>query len=169
MSWYQKAAVLASLFPKRIRITNGQGADAAVMASSPVGTEEGLVVRNIPSGIQKVQITSETPGIPLSFFSEVSSVAAGATVSVLSYTVPPATTQMLQKVDVSGSNIAIYDIIINGSTFARKRTYFGGSLSDSVDCGGGFTLSSGDQVVVTVNNFRPSAGDFEVRIQLLQV
>lgn len=155
MSFLSQAATLASFFVRK--------------QSAPSGSENALVVRNIPSGVQAVSITSETPGTVISSYNSITSVASNATSTVLTYTVPLGNTNYLNYIDVSGSNIATYDILINGTEFSRKRTYFGGDLSARLDCGtSGFLLNSGDVVEVNVTNFRPDPGDFEARIQLLE-
>lgn len=155
MSLFSQMVVLANLFVKR--------------TSAPVGNENALVVRNIPSGIQAVSISTQNPGIPLSYFTELNSVAFGSTETISSYTVPPGRSNTLIKIDVSGTNIATYDVYLNGVSFARLRTYFGGDLSHSLDFGNsGFNLQAGDIIEVKVTNFRPSVGDFESRVQLIE-
>lgn len=79
----------------------------------------------------------------------------------------------LQLVSVSGDNIAKYRVKINGSTIDTKRTYFGGDLEKDFIFNGeknpGIQVNPGDIVTVTVEHSRPSAGDFEGRIQYLEV
>jgi hypothetical protein len=155
MSLYSRAAVFASFFVRK--------------SSAPTGTENALVVRNIPSGIQMVSLTEGTSGTIISVFSEVSAVASNATSPIITYTVPAGKTNFLTHIDMSGTNIATYDIIINSAEFARKRTYFGGDLSTILDCGStGYLLNAGDILIVQVTNFRPTPGDFEARIQLTE-
>lgn len=107
-----------------------------------------------------------------SYFDTALSVATNATVTVLSYTVSTTNSYML-KVDVSGTNIATYDITVNGSQFARKRTYWSGQFSETFNVGSGlqdaYKLSIGDIVHINVTNFRPTAGDFEARLQVIEV
>ena len=105
-------------------------------------------------------------------FEEISSVAVGATELLLAHTVLPGTESILLKIEVSGTNIATYDLYINGTINARKRTYFSGDFVTSFDFG--TTLSTalklveGDQLEVRVTNFRPYLGDFEARFQYIQ-
>jgi hypothetical protein len=155
MSFASKAAVFASFFVRK--------------SSAPIGTENALVVRNIPSGVQAVSITEAASGTILSMFQQTTAVATNSTVTLLNYTVPAGKTNYIQSIDLSGTNIATYDILINSIEFARGRTYFGGGLSSRVDCGtSGYLLNSGDVLTVNVTNFRPTPGDFETRVQLLE-
>lgn len=112
-------------------------------------------------------------GIVFSTFVQSLAVPINATEVLIKYTVPAGKTDYLLKVDVSGSNIATYDILLNGNAFARKRTYFGGDLSQVFNFGdnnaNAFKLVAGDILKVQVTNFRPSAGDFEARIQYIEV
>lgn len=156
MSLFSQMVVLANLFSKR--------------TSAPVGDENALIVRNIPSGVQQVQITTQTPGISRSYFNEIASVAIGASETVISHTVPAGRSQQLLLIEMSGTNIATYDILLNGAQYARKRTYFGGDLAAVHDEGNsGIKLTAGDVIEVQVTNFRPYIGAFESRIQLLEI
>lgn len=112
-------------------------------------------------------------GTVKSFYNETLAVAIGATENLVTYTVPAGKVVYILKVDISGSNIATYDIFVNGSKIGRKRTYFGGDYSDTLEFGSsaseGLKLNVGDIVTVDVTNFRPSVGDFEARLQVVEV
>lgn len=112
-----------------------------------------------------------TVGTVQSIYNEISGIAISATATVNTYTVPLATTAILQKVEMGGSNIAIYEVFVNAVKIDKKRTYFGGDLSTELDfttSNSGITLNTGDILTVTVTNFRPMLGDFESRIQVLE-
>lgn len=121
-------------------------------------------------GSINVNIVNATPGAQevISFFSDVSSVVAGVSTDVLTYTVPVGKTFKLYTVEFSGSNTGVFETLINGSTEARKRTYFGGNLFDQFAFNGtgqeGLLLVAGDIIKLTVIHSRPYVGDFEGRV-----
>ena len=112
-------------------------------------------------------------GTPSSIYAEVLGVAAGATEVVLSYTVPAGVTSYLLRVTVGGENIANYTLTLNSQTFAKERTYYGGSLTATIQVGESLIdavkLVAGDTLVVSVENFRPSVASFESRLQVTTV
>jgi hypothetical protein len=100
-------------------------------------------------------------------------VASGATVQIVTYTVPGGKTAILQRSAVSGENIGRYDIFINGVIQDTVRTMFGGDLTQMFDftdgIGFGLPLVAGDIVTVQVNNPRPYSANYNARIQVLLV
>lgn len=91
------------------------------------------------------------------------SVASNATVTVVSYTVPGASTFSLGHISASGDNIAIYTVLINGSPVAVKRSWFTDYNIEfyfESTSNGGPSVSAGDTVELQVTNFRPTTGDF---------
>jgi hypothetical protein len=107
-------------------------------------------------------------------YNEVNSVASGVSTTVITYTVPgTATSAFLQRVQVSGENIARYDLLINSSIVATKRTYFGGDLNATFEFqsfnNNGVPLAVGNTVVVKVLHTRPSLASFEATIQVAEV
>lgn len=108
-----------------------------------------------------------------STFGTALAVATNATVTVLSYTVPPSTSAYLLRIEVSGTNIATYDVLLNTVQFARTRTYFSGPFDGVINLGSGPQnapfLNAGDILEIQVTNFRPTSGDFEARLQYIEV
>ena len=106
-------------------------------------------------------------------YNEILAVASGATTSVVLYTVPVGKTAILQRISVSGENIAKYDILYNSAAIATKRTYFGGALNADFDFpiygSSGLILSAGDVVKVQVNHSRPMIANFEANIQVVEI
>jgi hypothetical protein len=111
-------------------------------------------------------------GVCKSFYSEVSAVGSASLVSVATYTVPVGTQARLQRVDFSGSNIAEYQLFINAVLQEKKRAWFS-SLNDSFQFSGGtaegLLLSAGTVVTLRVIHSRPDVGDFNGRIQVLEI
>lgn len=110
---------------------------------------------------------------PVSTFNSVTSVASSVSTTIVTYTVPALKTANLQRLEVSGTNIAQYDVLINNVLQARRRTYFGSSLNETFDFTAeidlGFKLNSGDIVKINVIHQRPDLGDFEGRVQVVEI
>lgn len=99
-------------------------------------------------------------------YNEIDSVVQGITESLLSYTASAAV--YLQKIEVSGTNIAQYELTVDGQTVDKKRTYFAGGLNSVFQFDSGLEISAGSEVIVYVVHDRPDNGDFNARIQLLE-
>lgn len=102
-------------------------------------------------------------GIIKSKYTEVLGVTMGLTTLIGTYTA--IADVFLQKVAFSGTNIAEYEVVINGLTQDKARTYFGNSLNGEFNFGTGLKLVSGNIVQVYVIHNRPTTGDFNSRIQ----
>lgn len=91
-----------------------------------------------PDGSLNARITqSGTDTEVKSVWDEVNSVPASSPTNIVQYIAPALRKTFLQRVEASGENIATYEVLINGVTQARHRTYFGGDLSVGIDYGGG--------------------------------
>src|ERR1035437_254514 len=108
-----------------------------------------------------------------SLYSQVLSIASGATTALVTYTVPPGKTAILERANASGENIARYDVLLNNALFDTRRTMFGGDLTTDFDYtsgnSSGFILNSGDVVKIQVLHNRPSTGTFNARLQVLEI
>ena len=102
----------------------------------------------------------------LSFYSEVTGIVNGITTLLATYTT--GTNQFLQKIEFSGTNIAEYELVVNGITQDKKRTYFGNSLNGNFDFTEGLQVPNGQTIQIFVVHNRPDTGDFNARIQILQ-
>jgi hypothetical protein len=120
-----------------------------------------VVVESTPSSNQVVNTYSQLM------------VAGGATMQLISYTVPNGDTGILQRGSVSGENIGRYDILINGVIQDTVRTMFGGDLTQMFDftdgIGFGLPLNAGDIVAIQVNNPRSYSGNYNGRIQVMLI
>ena len=125
-----------------------------------------------PDGSINVNVVSGTTADYNSYFNEVTSVAAATLTTILTYIVPLATTANLQKVEVSGTNIAAYTVVINTVTQNKLYTYFN-NLNSAFDFMGngqsGYPLVAGDTVQIKVIHNRPDLGDFNSRLQVVEV
>lgn len=106
-------------------------------------------------------------------YNEVTAVANGVETVVVTHTAIVGRTTYLQKVYVSGDNMAKYRVKLNGTTIETARTYFGGEIDREIPFDGdknpGLPLTVGDIVTVTVEHDRPDSADFNGRIQYLEV
>lgn len=100
-------------------------------------------------------------------FAAISSVLPNVETLVTSYTVPAGKKLYLDRIDLSGTNIATYRVYLDGEVIATTRTYFAGSLFTSIDFGSlnkPILIESESVLEVKVIHSRPSSGDFETRI-----
>lgn len=134
------------------------------------GSNNNEVLPNTDGSINVV-ITEGGNQVPTeiqSFFGDVSAVPSGATVNILTFTVPVDKEFFLQRIEFGGQNIALYEAVLDGAVIDRKRTWFNGDLSSSfefaTDSKDGLKLTTGQVLAVRVQNFRPEIADFEARI-----
>ena len=122
-----------------------------------------VIVESVPSSNSTIVNT----------YNELVAVASGLTVTIVTYTVPPATQAIFQKASFSGENIARYDLFINGAVQDTARTMFGGDLTGEFNFttgnDSGLIVPAGQIIKVQVYNVRPTAASFEARIQVLEV
>lgn len=125
------------------------------------------------NGALNVNVLSTNPSFPqetLSTFSELSLVASGATVTLLTYTVPVGATLYLNKVLISSDAIAVMDLEFDGVTNARKRLSYT-VFNETFDYGlngniGGYKLVSGTVITVVGTNLSPGAvANFNATLQ----
>jgi len=96
-------------------------------------------------------------------FNEVTDVASGATVTVVTFTVPVGKKLLLSLIEFSGENIAEYEVFIDSSTEGKKLTYFSGPLAGDFFFNN-LEISTGIVIELKVRNFRPETADFTGRI-----
>jgi hypothetical protein len=107
-------------------------------------------------------------------YNEANSVASGVVTTLVQYTVPGGiTNSVLQRISVSGENIAKFTVFVNGTQIDTRRTFYGSSLSEyfefTTGSTDGFVLNPADILIVKVLHTRPYLGDFEGRIQVLEI
>lgn len=125
------------------------------------------------NGALNVNVVSTTPSFPqetLSIYNGMDSIAMGATVTILTYTVPSGLTLYLNKVLVSSSGIATMDLEFDTIINARKRisyTSFNETFDYSLNGNiGGFKLVSGTILsVVGTNLSQTGPSDFNATLQ----
>lgn len=127
-----------------------------------------------PDGSINVNIVgSDEVGTIINNYNEIIAVPAATPSTIVSYTVPVGKSAVLDKVEYSGSNIGVYEILLNGSPIAKKRTWFNGTLDGEVNFkssnSSGLPLVANDIISITVTHNRPFVGDFASRIQAVQL
>lgn len=132
----------------------GDGVDE--LAINPDGSINAVIQSNV------------TVGSTFNDFNNISSVPNSSLTNVLTYTVPALSTLKLCRIEVSGNNIATFEVWINGSLEARKRTIWGQGLNEEfifeTNLAGGLVVPGGQVVQIKVIHFRPNPGDFEARL-----
>ncbi len=124
---------------------------------------------NTDGSINVNVVSGSSAGVEKTFFSSISSVASGSETTILTYIVPLLVDSFLKRIEVSGSNIAVYNIYVDTVLIARKRTYFGSALNSDFDFAAGIKYVSGQTIEVKVLHGRPTTGDFEARLQVNEV
>lgn len=106
-------------------------------------------------------------------YNEISGVIKSVLTTINTFIAPIGKTSFLQRVSAGGSNIGIYEVQVNGMTVEKRRTFFGAAMTTDFEFVGsaesGLQLNVGDVVTVKVIHERPNAGNFETKIQILQV
>lgn len=118
-------------------------------------------------------LSTSSDVISVNPFNEISAVATNVETTITTHTAAVGKTSRLQRIVFSGSNIAEYKVKVNGNTIDKKRTYFSGGLDGEFNFMGndipGLELSEGDVVTITVKHKRPVVGDFDSRIQVMEI
>lgn len=120
----------------------------------------GLVATNVQDAIDEVVTLMEAP-VSLEY-EAVNAVASGALTNILSYTA--STAVRLMQVDVAGTNIAEYTVVLNGVVIDKKYTMFGAPLTAVFGFSSGIQLAIGDDIDIRVIHDRPALGNFNARI-----
>jgi hypothetical protein len=109
---------------------------------------------------------SAAPGDVISLFGEVSALASGLLTDILTYSVPAGKQLQLIRIRSGGTNIAVFEVTVDGDVVDRQRTWFNGSGLEvrhdfSAQDKRGLVLSAGSTVKARVIHSRPNAGDFD--------
>lgn len=126
---------------------------------------QNLTVKNVRPVLadgDSISVDLTVKGLSTYFYNEILSVASGSDVDILTYIVPIAKIFHLSSIKISGSNLAIFTIKLNGSTINTSRTWWT-SFNKDIPFGS-FRLNAGDTLTVSVLHTRPYTGDFECTI-----
>lgn len=125
-----------------------------------------------PDGSLNVVVTSSNPGDLKTFYNEVTAVPNSILTTIITYTAPFGKVSYIQKAEVSGNNVAEYTVELNSVVIDKKRTWFSGGLDNKfvfAETGTGYKLAVGDVITVRVSHLRPSVGDFNSRLQVVEI
>lgn len=114
-------------------------------------------------------IPTSTPGLDLRY-NEISSVPSGVETNLITLTASSIGFRV-EKIIVSGENIALFKVYVNSAPIAVKRTFFG-DLNQEFNFenfNNGLRLNVGDTMLVTVLHTRPSLANFEATIMSLDL
>lgn len=101
-------------------------------------------------------------GLTSATYNEVTGVASGVLTTVASFTAVAST--KVRRIMAAGTNIAAYEVVVDGNVRAKSYTNFGGPLDVVFDFEDGLSLSIGNQVLVRVLHQRPDVGNFNASI-----
>lgn len=143
----------------------GNAADALkVNMRNAAGDEVGT-----PADPLFVEFPENADRTPVEAYDEALAVPTGVTTEIVSYTVPATKEIVLERVEASGENIAVYTILVNSVVIATQRSFWG-EINAKFDflskASLGKVLVAGDIITVEVLHNRPSVGNFEARIQM---
>lgn len=119
-------------------------------------TRVAVEVSNVP------EVSFVELGETILLYNEISSVASGALTSIIAYAVPVGFIFALDRVDVSGENIATYQVEIDSVINSKSRTYFG-NLNTSL-LFNAKRLTGLKLITVKVEHSRPEVADFNATI-----
>lgn len=158
--------VVISQTDDSIRIGDGTNLITATSVSGKVGLDANIInaVTIIPTF---------NPNITgLNQYSEVTSVASGVETTIVAFTALTSRSTFLQKVTVSGDNIAEFAVKINGAIIDKTKSFFGnlnGIFLFDGQLNSGLELNPGDIVTVTALHSRPFLGSFNSKILYIEV
>ena len=135
------------------------------------GTDELAINSDGSINVNIVDVNTDQTTINL--YGEYPGLVSGVEQVIVSYAVPTGVTARLQRVEFSGEQIAHYRIYINGICMSSRRTHHGSGLTDEFTYIGGseegLPLLAGQLVELTTLHNRPGTGDFEGRLQALEI
>lgn len=159
---------LPATFTGSISVGEVDQGDPGVIADAwPVKITDGIDVLDINAdGSIDVNIVSSGSADGLTItYNEISSIGSGSETLLATLTAPLAGAR-IQKVDVSGNNVALFRVKIDGNTIATKRTWWS-NFNEKFEFESfvnGLLLTSGQVLTVTVLHERPYLGAFEATI-----
>lgn len=119
-----------------------------------------------PDGSINVNVISSTQGTYKVIYGEEDGVVTGVTEVLIDFN--PSVNTKLVEIEVSGTNIATYEVLKNSSVIAKRRTMFGANpnLEFTFD---GMLLENGDNLQISVVHERPYVGDFNATLKYIEV
>jgi hypothetical protein len=108
-------------------------------------------------------------GTPDYLYNEISSVSSGVLTTIISFTANTASNSTrVKKVEVSGTNIGTYVVLINSTIVNKHRTYYAGGFNSIFDFTKGLPLVNGDVLTVTYLQNSGTIADVNAFIYVLE-
>ena len=109
-------------------------------------------------------VQSGAPGLSIRY-NEITAVASGAESPIITMVVPPEGFRLM-KVEVSGENVALFALKIDGVTIFTKRSWWNGfnQTFSFEDFQNGLKLTNGQILTITVIHNRPVPANFEATV-----
>lgn len=118
------------------------------------------------SGALDVNIASSTTnGTTLSNYNEVTNVAMGATVSILSYTVPTGQTLNVSQILTSSDSIGVVVIEMNGAVNGKIRFSYATGYNESVNYNNYEAVAGTVLTILGTNNSLQGVASFNATLQ----
>lgn len=130
---------------------------------------DNILAINADGSINANVTISPTPaGTSINVYNEVTSVAIGATTTVLTYTVPAGKILHLTRIEFSSDNISLFELQFNSVTSGKKRLTFT-SFNDAFEFSNmqdGFSLVAGTVIdVIATNDGLNNPAEFDSNLQ----
>lgn len=111
--------------------------------------------------------STDTPGLILNY-NEITSVPSSVETTVITIISPPSG-HRVEKIEVSGDNVSLYRVYINGSPILAKRTWWTSfnTTFNFENFPNGLVLTSGQVLTVTCLHNSPYLGTFEATVMTL--
>ena len=106
--------------------------------------------------------TEDTNSLSIVEYSEINSVPSSVLTDVISYTVPVGKKLLLSNIEVSGNNLAVYEIELNAITKGKQRTWWG--KFNALFGYSNYVLTAGQIVKVKVIHSSSMVGTFNATI-----
>lgn len=124
-----------------------------------------------PDGSINVVIADAMDEDPISAYGESPATPTGTPAAVVTYVVPADKIAFLYRVEASGENVARYQVTVNDTVIATRRTHHGSGLTTDFNFDSPnkrtLILQPGDIIKLVALHNRPESGDFEARVELL--
>lgn len=122
-------------------------------------------IKNLSSNPVPVQVIGTGALVATNnIYNEITSVVSGVTSTIISFLVPSIGVIKLLGIFCSGENVATYEVLLNSSVIAKKRTYFGSSLDVDFSFAGfeknGLLLANSSLIEIKVSHNRPMIANF---------
>ena len=139
--------IISAASGDNIAITNQDGSNPLV-----INTDGSINVKIEQNAVPPVKIR----------YNEISDIASGVTTDLISFT--PSIDIKVIGVNVNGTNIATYEVMIDNVLVDKKYTSLSGELYAEFNLTG-LVILSGQTFKIPVVHFRPTLGDFNASIK----